>query len=190
MFYACVSLSCPRLCHAWRSPQAWSCLVTSDTHEALFGCNHLGCIFGCRVTSCIPLPFSALCNDMLAMLVRATRWLSLHLYMLAYMFMHESCLLVCFPYFNIMKIWTPDPNLHLSPVETTFCWPFCYACHIYLACLLCTLFTLSKNLFLSIACLLISCSDLCMFTHGAKRMELGPGLPGASKKGKDVSMWI
>ena len=114
------------------------------------------------------LPFSTLCNDMLAMLVCVARWLSLHLYMLAYMFMHESCLLVCCSYFKIMKIWTPDPNLHLSPVDTTFCWPFCYACHIYLVCLLCTLFASSMHLFISIACLLVSCSGLCMFTHGVR----------------------
>ena len=61
------------------------------------------------------LPFSVLCDDMLAMLVRATHWLSMHLYMLAYMFMHKSCLLVCRPYFNIMKIWTPDPNPWTPP---------------------------------------------------------------------------
>ena len=30
------------------------------------------------------------CDDMLTMLVCATCWLSMHLYMLAYMFMHES----------------------------------------------------------------------------------------------------
>ena len=48
-------------------------------------------------------------------LVCATRWLSMHLYMLAYMFMHESCLLVCHPQYNTMKSWTSDPNLHLSP---------------------------------------------------------------------------
>ena len=120
---------------------------------------------GCFVHT---LPFSAPCDDMFAMLVRATHWLSMHLYMLAYMFMHKSCLLECHPYFNTMKIWTPDPNLHLSPVDTTFCWPFCYACHIYLACMLCPLCALSTHLFLSIACLLVSCSYLCMYTHGVR----------------------
>ena len=73
-----------------------------------------------------------------------------------YMSMHESCLLVCCPYFNTMKLWTPDPNLHLSLADTTFCLlaflfafllvgllpclPFCLlAC--YLACLPNRLFT-------------------------------------------------
>ena len=66
------------------------------------------------------LPFPASCDDMLTMLVHATRWLSLHLYMLAYMSMHESCLLVCCPCFNTMKLWTFGLNLHLSLADTTF----------------------------------------------------------------------
>ena len=65
-------------------------------------------------------PFSALYDNMLAMLVCATHWLSMHLYTLAHMFMHESCLLVCHPYFNTMKLWTSNPNLHLSLMDTTF----------------------------------------------------------------------
>ena len=76
------------------------------------------------VASCIPFPFAASCDDMLTMLVCATHWLSMHPYTLAYMFMHESCLLVCRPCFNTMKLWTFDPNLHLSLVDTTFCLPF------------------------------------------------------------------
>ena len=32
-------------------------MVTSDTYEALFGCNHLGGISECRVALCIPFPF-------------------------------------------------------------------------------------------------------------------------------------
>ena len=58
------------------------------------------------------LPFSAPCNDMLTMLICATRWLYMHLYTLVYMSMHESCLLVCHPCFNTMKLWTFNPNLH------------------------------------------------------------------------------
>ena len=116
-------------------------------------------------------PFSTLCDDMLTMLVFTTRWLSMHLYMLAYMFMHESCLLVCHPCFNTMKSWTFDPNLHLCFGNTPFCvfsllvcpicllvsflaFITCYACHIYLACLLYDLVLLS-TLFPSIACLLV-----------------------------------
>ena len=89
-------------------------------------------------------PFSAPCDDMLTMLVCAIHWLYMHLYTLAYMSMHKSCLLVCCPYFNIMKLWTPDPNLHLSLADTTFCLLSClfvfllvfllsgfFACHVY-----------------------------------------------------------
>ena len=116
-------------------------------------------------------PFFSPCDDMLTMLVCATCWLSMHLYTLAYMFMHESRLLVCRPCFNTMKLWTFDPNLHLSLVDTPFCvfsllvcppcllvslldFFTCYACNIYLACLLCDLVLLS-TLFPFIACFLV-----------------------------------
>ena len=87
------------------------------------------------VALCIPFPFSILCDDMLAMLVCATCWLPMHLYMLAYMSMHESCLLVCHPCFNTMKLWTFDLNLHLSLVDTTFCLLSCLTV-FFLVCLL------------------------------------------------------
>ena len=86
------------------------CVVTSEAHEALFGCNHLRCITVMPVASCTPFPFFAPCDDMLTMLVCATCWLHIHLHTLAYMSMHESCLLVCRPRFNTMKLWTFDPN--------------------------------------------------------------------------------
>ena len=108
-------------------------------------------------------------------------WFSMHLCMLAFMFMHESCMLVCRPCFNTMKLWTFDPNLHLSTMDTTFCLPFylfafllvyllsCFfAYHVYHAYLLYAFFTCPMHLFLSIACLLVSCSCLCMYTHGAR----------------------
>ena len=50
------------------------------------------------------LPFFAPCDDILVMLVCATRWLYMHFNMLAYMFMHESCLLVCRPCFNTNEV--------------------------------------------------------------------------------------
>ena len=60
-------------------------------------------------------------------------------YTLAYMSMHESCLLVCRPCFNTMKLWTSNPNLYLSLADTTFFFAFLlvclhpcfYACHAY-----------------------------------------------------------
>ena len=60
MFYACVSLSCSRLCHVWRSQRVHGCVVTFDANEALFGCSHLGCIAMMPVASCTPIPFFAL----------------------------------------------------------------------------------------------------------------------------------
>ena len=153
------------------------------------------------------LPFFVMCNDML---VCATRWLNVHLYTLAYMSIHESCLLVCRPYFNTMKLWTPDPNLHLSLVNITFCLlSFLFA--LSLVCLLFSLFAriLVSMLAMSITfiCFMPLPYALCTFffpllvcwflvfafacTHMEQgRMELGHGFPGESKRGKDASMWI
>ena len=111
---------------------------------------------------------------MLAMLVCATHWLSMHLYTLAYMSMHESCLLVCRPCFNTMKL------------HTIFCFLSCLFTFLLVCLLTCLLTSLSLCLpcisclfalcllhmlfasFPSIACLLVSCLCLCMYTHGAR----------------------
>ena len=62
MLYACVSLSSSRFCHVWRPPRARPCVVTSDAHEALFRCNHLGGISEFRVALCVLFLFrSAQC---------------------------------------------------------------------------------------------------------------------------------
>ena len=162
------------------------------------------------------LHFFTLVDAMLTMLVCGTRWLSMYLYMLAYMSMHESCLLVCRPYFNTMKLWTSNPNLHLSPVDTTFFLPFClfvfflvcllaclpsyflaclfilwlvmspaiwYAWHVNHAYLLYASFTCSLHLLPSIACLLVSCLFLCMYTYGAKAYGSRTMSPRHKKKG-------
>ena len=158
------------------------------------------------VASYIPFPFSAPCDVMLAMLVCATCWFSMHLYMLAYMFTRESCLLVCHQCFNTMKLWTFDPNLHFSLMDTTFCLLFfvcltscLFACFLVLClpCLSCLsalrLLYMHFASFSSIACLLVSCLCLClcMYTHMEQGcMELGHGHPGASKKGEDKGVWI
>jgi len=108
---------------------------------------------------------------MLAMLFCATRWLSMHLDMFAYLFMHESCLRVCHPCFNTMKLRTSNPNLHLSLVDTTFCLLSCLFAFllVHLPCLSCLFafmpFRMLFASFLSIACLLVSCLCLCMYTH-------------------------
>ena len=129
-------------------------VVTFDAHKASFGCGHLGCIAVLPVASCTPSPFSTLCDDMLTMLVCATRWLAMHLYMLAYMSMHESCLLVCRPCFNTMKLWTSNPNLHLSLTDTTLLFTFfLFVC--YLACLRACMFARILVTLLAISILLI-----------------------------------
>ena len=107
------------------------------------------------------LPFFAPHNAMLTMRVCATHWLSMHLYTLANMSIRESCLLVCHPCFNTMKLWTFNPNLHLSFVDTTFCLLSClftfllvcllscfFACHVYHAYLLYASFICFLHLFL------------------------------------------
>jgi len=113
---------------------------------------------GCSLRA---LPFSAPCNDMLVMLVCATCWLYMHLYTLTHMFMHKSCLIVCRPCFNTMKSWKFDPNLHLSPVDTTFC---LFAC--LFACFLALLAFLFVCLSCCLSCLLphaMLCSFSCLF---------------------------
>ena len=151
------------------------------------------------VISCISFPFSAPCNDMLAMLVCATRCLSLHFYTLAYMPMHESCLLTCRLYFNTIKLWTFDPNLHLSLTNTTFCLLPCllvcclfcsFACihamlglsimFIYFMPLYCAIFT-----FLPLLICWLSCCYLCMYTHGARTHEARARSPRCKQKGQE-----
>ena len=117
------------------------------------------------------------CDAMLTMFVRATRWLSMHLYTLAYMSMHESCLLVCRPCFNTMKLWKFYPNLHLSLghhllfVFLLVCLLACLLAFLFLClpCLPCLfvlcLFHILFASFPSIACLLVSYLCLCMYTH-------------------------
>ena len=111
-----------------------------------------GCIAMMFVASCAPFPFSGPCDDMLTILVCATCWISCYVYMLAYMSMHESWVLVCCPSLNIMKLWTFDPNLHLSLADTTFCLPSWFVC--FFVCLL-------SHLFVHLACL-IACHLLCL----------------------------
>ena len=149
------------------------------------------------IALCIPFPFSAQCNDMLIMLVYTTRWLFVHLYKLAYMSMHESCLLVCRSYFNTMKLWTSSPNYICLPWTPPFVCFFAYlpfhlfariftsliAIPIMLICFM--PFHMLFSSLLSIACLLVSCLCLCMYTHRVRTSLLG-----TSKKGTNASMWL
>ena len=120
------------------------------------------------VASCLPFPFSTSCDDMLTMFVCATCWPSMHLYTLAHMSMHESCLLVCRPYFNTMKLWTPDPNLHLSHTDTTFCLLFCLFSFLLVCLLVFFLVSCWPSCFLAffffvyLVALHVSCHMLCL----------------------------
>ena len=113
-------------------------MVTSDAHEALFGYNHLGGISGCQVALCIPFPFLLCAMICLPCLFAPPVGFQCIFYTLAYIFMHESCLLVYRPCFNTMRLWTFDPNLHLSSWIPSFCLPFCsfvFFLVCFLACL-------------------------------------------------------
>ena len=113
------------------------------------------------VATCIPFPFFALCNDMLTMLVCATYWLSMHLYMLAYMSMHESCLLVCRLGFNTMKLWTFDPKPTFVPRVHHLLFAFLLVCLLY--CLLAYLFAfLLSCLFVYLMACHVFCHMLCL----------------------------
>ena len=149
---------------------------------------------GCSLRA---LPYSALCNDMLVMLVCATCWLYMHLYTLTHMFMHKSCLIVCRPCFNTMKSWKFDLNLHFSLTNTTSCLlSRLFAC--FLACLLAFLFLCLPCLsrlsalclfhtlfapFFSIACLLVSYLCLCMYTHESRMHGARVQFPRCKQKG-------
>ena len=208
MPYACASLSCSRLCCAWHPSRAWSCLVTSDAYEALFGCDHFGSISGCQVASYIPFPFhSVRCY---AYHVCSHHLLAFYASLHSHMFMHESCLLVCRPYFNTMKSWTLDPNLHFSLAGTPFCvfsllvcplfllvsflaFVTCHACHIYRAYLLYASFICTLHLFLPLLVywflfFTFACTHMERGRMERGCMELGHGLPSASKKDTDASM--
>ena len=142
-------------------------MVTFDVHEALFGCNHLECFTMMPVASCTPFALSTPCNDMFAMLVCATRWLSMHLYTLAYMSMPKSCLLVCHPCFNTMKLWTSDPNLHLSLTETTICLLSCLFAFLLVclfACLPFCLFACYLASYPTMPIMLICFMPFCIFS--------------------------
>ena len=142
------------------------------------------------VASCIHFTLSTLCDDMLAMLVCATRWLYMHLYTLAYMSIHESCLLVCRPCFNTIKLWTFNPNLHLSLTDTTFRSFSCqFACFLAMLAMFITLICFMPlhilfASFPSIACLLVSCLCHCMYTHGVRTHVARARIPSRKQKGR------
>ena len=208
MLYTCVSLSSFRLCHVWCPSRP--CVVTSDAHEALFRCNHLGGIFGCQVAPCVPFPIP-LCT-MICLPCLLCHLLPFYASLHACLHVHAWLLLASVSSINTMKLWTSDPNLHLSPhrhhllfaffIVCLFayflvCLPssslaFLVTCHVsyHMLCLLClyacllyTHCTLSTHLFLSIACLLVPCLCLCMYTHGARTQGVKAWSNRHKKKG-------
>ena len=110
-----------------------------------------------------PLCAMLICLSGLLSATRLAFFASLHFCTLAYMFMQES---VFRPYSNLMELWTPDPNLHLSFEDTIFCLIKCLFApvwHLLLTCLLaCFPFTCF------FACLLACFFCYCMYTHGAQ----------------------
>ena len=142
------------------------------------------------VVSCIPFPFSTPCDTMLTMIVCATRWLSMHLYMLAYMSMHESCLLMCRPCFNTMKLQAFGPNLQLSLADISFC-SLSHLFTLLLVCLPCLsclsalyFFICSLHFFLPLLACWFSCLSLCMYTHGARMHGARIRSPRRKQKGR------
>ena len=155
---------------------------------------------------------------LLTILFCATHWLYVHLYMLVYMFMHESCLLVCRPCFNTMRLWISDPNLHLSITDTTICllsslFTLCLLFAVLLVCPFACMFARILYAMLVIAILLVHFAPFCyylcispfplliywflVFAFACIHMEwghieIGRDLLGTSKKGSNASLptWV
>ena len=68
------------------------------------------------------------------------------------------------------------------------CHMLCYACYVYHAFLLYASFTCSLYLFPSIACLLVSCSCLYMYTHGARTHGAKARSPRHKQKGRGYKL--
>ena len=87
-----------------------------------------------------------------------------HLYMLAYMSMHESFLFVCLSYYLLCLL--PYAVLAMS---------IAFICFMPISYTLCA--------FPSIACLLVSFLCLCMYAHGAKTLGARARSPKCKQKG-------
>ena len=201
MIYTYASLSCSRLCLAWRPLRAWSYLVTSDAHEALFGYDHLESIFGCRVTLYIPFPFHFM------------RCYAYHVYSrhpLAFYASLHTCshvhALVLLASASSMLQHNEVMDIRSKPTFVPRGHHFLFAfLLVFLACLLAFLFLClpclswlllyasficSLHIFLSLlVCWFLVFVFACTHMEWG-RMELRHGLLDASIKGKDVSMWI
>ena len=161
-----------------------------DSHEALFGCNHLGCITMMPVASCTLFPISTPCDDMLAMLVCATRWISMHLYTLAHIsWVLPASVSSMLQHNKVMDIqskptFVPHRNHHLF----AFLLVCLFACLLAflllcLPCLSCLSVLCLFASFPSIACQLVSCLCLCMYAHGARMHGAKSRSPKRKQKG-------
>ena len=110
------------------------------------------------------------CLPCLLCTTRLAFFASLHLCMLAYMFMHEF---VCRLYSIPMELWTLDPILHLFSQDTPFCLITCFfafscASHVYLPLfgIFPILFQHASPSICFFACLLACFCCLCMYMHG------------------------
>ena len=113
---------------------------------------------GC--SSCA-LPFSALCDDIVAMLVCTTCWLYMHFYTFAYIFMHESCLLVCHPCFNTNEVMDIRSQPTFFPHGHHFLLVCLFTC-LFAILLVCLLACLLASLYQCLPCL-SRLSALCLF---------------------------
>ena len=196
VLYACVSLSRSRLCHVWRPPWAWPCVVTSDAYDVLFGCNHLGCITMRLVALCIPFPFllhgwyayhACLCHP-LAFYAYVHICLHVHAWVL---FASASPLL---QNNGVVDIRSKPTFVHRGHHLLFALWLICLlACllaflFLCLPCLSCLsalcLFHMLFASFPSIACLLVSCLCLCMYTHGVRMHGTRARSPKRKQKGR------
>ena len=90
---------------------------------------------------------------------------------------------------EVMEIWSKPTFVprrpHLLFAFSLVCLLSCFfACHVYHAYLLYASFTCPMHLFLSIACLLVSCSCLCMYTHGVRTYGARARSPKCKHKGQ------
>ena len=146
MLYLHDFLSRSRHCHALCLPQACSCrslgphacVVASIPLVAYLDvttCEYTSVVLVYLMHTLSPLR-EMLCLPCLLCATHLAFFASLHLCMLAYMFMHES---VCRPYSNLLELWTPNPNLHLSSQNALFCLITCLFApiwHLLIVCLL------------------------------------------------------
>ena len=183
ILYIHVYLSRYRFCHALCPP--WACayqslgplayVITSIPPRAYLDVTtceiHLRGI-GVLDSHLSLLRAMLICLPCLLCATRLDSFASLHLYTLAYMFMHES---VCRPYSNPMKLWTFDPNLHLSFQDTLFCFIICLFASLCVShfCLplFGTIYSLSFSMFPFYLCLCSSvgqdtlfCLITCLFS--------------------------